>query len=180
MRTASRIALAVALFAALPAQAYDLWITSTVASYHFDNPAAYNQFNPGLGLAWRPHERIELAGGIYENSFYRGSAYAAVVGYSKWLQLGLGTRARVGLGLGAVTGYQASPQPSTTAVHYKGYPQGLPATATPEPTGEHKVAAIALPVLSFERGRFGVDLSGAPKVGPKGVAFIGFGVRFGF
>lgn len=65
--------------------------------------SGYNGFNYGVGVEQTVTKDVSVAAGWYQNSEYRGSTYAysryAVYKNNNW---------DVGIGLGAVTGYQRS------------------------------------------------------------------------
>lgn len=76
------------------------WGVATLASHHADRDRGYNERNFGLGAEYHLDEKWHLAGGFYENSYYRQTIYAAI-GYEavQWGPLHLGAA------VVAVTGY---------------------------------------------------------------------------
>lgn len=57
----------------------DTWLVGTVASYHFDRSADYNERNWGVGIEHdAPSGKARFVGGIYKNSFGRENRYAGI------------------------------------------------------------------------------------------------------
>ena len=80
----------------------DLYLTTTVRSYHADRHADYNEKNWGLGLRYKlDADHLSAVAGVYKNSLYKPSIYAGLA-YTpiKWL-----TDVNVGFLVGGVTGY---------------------------------------------------------------------------
>lgn len=71
----------------------DTYMTTTIASYHADREADYNEFNPGLGV-----KNDQWILGAYRNSHGNPSTYA---GYEF-------RRGKYALQFGAITGYKDS------------------------------------------------------------------------
>lgn len=59
-------------------QAGELYVVSTVKSYHQDRQHGYNEKNGGIGLELHINEDVRLIVGEYRNSFYHKSEYAGV------------------------------------------------------------------------------------------------------
>lgn len=96
----SLIALAAFLTLSTAASASELAPTHVIlhtVSAHSE--PGYNNYNAGVGLRWN-----ELAVGVYHNSEYRTSAYAAYT-----LEAPLTNKLSAGLTLGVVTGYKRAP-----------------------------------------------------------------------
>ena len=81
---------ALAVFAAVPAQAGDIWLDINGASRHskdtyFDRGKThrYNESNLGLGLTYDANKYVGVTAGFYDNSYYQTTVYAGVrLGYS--------------------------------------------------------------------------------------------------
>lgn len=56
----------------------ELYVVSTVKSYHQDRQHGYNEKNGGIGLELHINEDVRLIVGEYKNSFYHKSEYAGV------------------------------------------------------------------------------------------------------
>lgn len=81
------------------------WLVLSATSHHFAATQHYNQRN--LGVGWEHatrYDRLTLIGGVYDNSFYRRSAYAGVA----WTPFTLGVL-HLGVAAGAVTNYRPYP-----------------------------------------------------------------------
>ena len=82
--------LALAVFAAVPAQAGDIWLDINGASrhskdtYHYQGKTnRYNESNTGIGLTYGANKYVGLTAGFYDNSYYQTTVYAGVrLGYS--------------------------------------------------------------------------------------------------
>lgn len=98
------LALVAMLAAGGEALAGDTSLVLSGLSYHFDRTKKYNEQNFGLGLEHRLSEDFRLSMGWYRNSLYRTSRYAGLT----YAPLELGP-ARIGVSLGAVTGYYRDP-----------------------------------------------------------------------
>ena len=106
--------LALAVFAAVPAQAGDLWLDINGFSQHskdtywyLGKKHKYNESNPGLGLTYRANKWLDFSAGFYENSYYHTTVYGAVrIGY----EIALGDVViSPGLQSGFATGYEKTP-----------------------------------------------------------------------
>lgn len=53
----------------------DLWIVSTVKSYHFNRDISHNEFNRGIGLEYHLTPKVYLLAGEYDNSYKVHSNY---------------------------------------------------------------------------------------------------------
>jgi hypothetical protein len=85
---------------AKPVRAAD-YLTTTVASYHFDRTSSYNENQlPSLGFERDYGGDWHGMVGFYNNSYYRTSVYA-LAAYTPWRVSGWHTGAL----FGAVTGY---------------------------------------------------------------------------
>lgn len=84
------------------------WITAGGFSRHagsrIDNGGEYNETNPGLGYEWQANERVNYSFGYFKNSYAKDSFFATTF-YSPY-SIG---KVRIGLVLGAVTGYPENP-----------------------------------------------------------------------
>lgn len=80
------------------ANAADFELTASLGSYHTNQAADYNQFNPGVGLAYKGWE-----GGYYHNSFSKPTFYAGYHYESEWARVG---RWQASVMAVAVTGYR--------------------------------------------------------------------------
>lgn len=59
-------------------RAGELYIVSTVKSYHQDRAHKYNEKNAGVGLELHINDDVRLIVGEYRNSFYHKSEYVGV------------------------------------------------------------------------------------------------------
>lgn len=82
------------------ALAAETYIQINGTSIH--NKPGYNQFNYGVGIEHFIADQWTIAGGWYQNSEYRGSAY----GYARYAVYKNGLW-DLGIGVGAVTGYSS-------------------------------------------------------------------------
>ena len=80
----------------------DLWLVSTVASWH-EKDNGYNEQNFGLGFEYGISDSTRLTVGQYRNSFYRNSIYGAL--QTKWFCGVLVVQVCAATAAGFVSGY---------------------------------------------------------------------------
>jgi len=80
--------------------ATDLWLSATVASYHSNRDAEYNERNYGLGFEYGAADRWRAVGGVYDNSYYRTTVYGGALYLYPVSQ-----SIKVGVMLGLASGY---------------------------------------------------------------------------
>jgi hypothetical protein len=79
----------------------DTWAVASVASYHTDRDAHYNERNGGLGIEHDIADNARLIAGFYRNSLYRESMYLGAT----FTPLHVTDHIRVGVIAAFVTGY---------------------------------------------------------------------------
>lgn len=92
------------LLLCFPAHAEDLYLVATVASYHFDRNAGYNEKNNGLGIEVHHNPDFRSGFGFYKNSYYRDTVYL----FATFVPAQIGD-VRFGGSVGIVTGYLKHP-----------------------------------------------------------------------
>lgn len=122
-----------------------LWITPGMASLHFDRNQGFNEANYGFGAEYAVTKDWAVAGGFFRNSEYTNSNYL-VASYQPLDFFGF----RLGVLGGVMDGYHG-PQDK-----YKGKP-----------------FTVFMPVLSYEKGNFGVNMMVVPSVNVNGDKLYG-------
>lgn len=138
MKSALLLLLGIFIGAAIAgARAQSLWLTPGAVSWHADRSAGYNERNHGIGAEWQSESaEHRVSAGTYRNSIHRDTRYAL---YS-WapVQTTLGpAKLAAGVAIGIADGYQVN--------HGRAFP-------------------VALPALSVEIWRIGINLTAWPKV----------------
>ena len=89
-----------------PARADDTWLVTTVHSYHYDRSPSNRrcESNWGVGAEHHVSNDWSLHGGMYRNSYCRGSAYLG----TGWFPVHRGT-VHFGITAGIVNGYRQEP-----------------------------------------------------------------------
>ena len=82
--------------------ASDIWVVSTVASWH-EKGKDYNEQNFGMGIEYGLNESSRLSLGQYRNSYYKNSIYAAI--QTRWLCTTLVAQVCAATAAGFVSGY---------------------------------------------------------------------------
>jgi len=122
----------------------DTWLVATVASYHSNRDIEHNERNWGLGIEHDLSDTWRLTAGHYRNSYWRDSSYVGAL----WMPLVYG-RVRVGVLLGAVTGYDRLVGP---------------------------FAPTVLPTLMYEGKQWGANLGVMPSP-ERGVGVLGLQIK---
>lgn len=95
------VGLALYTFATPTADAKDdLFLSTTLGSYHFDRPNDYCETNPGVGIKYFIDDNLAIQGGAYKNSPCRTAVY--VLGS---IETNKNNFLGVGLAGGFVSGY---------------------------------------------------------------------------
>ena len=122
-----------------------LWVTPGMVSLHFDRNQGFNEANYGFGVEYALTKDWSLSGGTFRNSEYTQSKYA-VAAYQPLDFFGF----RLGVAGGIMDGYRG-----------------------PNNKYEGKPFTVFMPVMSYEKQNFGVNVLFVPSVNVNGDKLYG-------
>lgn len=131
----------------------ETWLVGSVGSYHLERGKNYCEFNPGLGVETDITENTRIVVGQYNNSFCLPSAYLGI-SYTAFKYGNF----KLGSAFIAVSGY---------------------GDAIKKKNEQQDIMLAPLGVISYERGKYGVNLVMVPPHGDfRGAAGLQLKVRF--
>ncbi|HEY2931177.1 MAG TPA: hypothetical protein VGK99_05475 [Acidobacteriota bacterium] len=149
----SLIVLALSTLAISNSVAAETWLVGSIASYHLQRDKDYCEFNPGIGVEHDIAKNTRAVIGQYNNSFCLPSAYLGI----SYTPLTLGNF-RLGSAFIAVSGY---------------------GDAIKKKNEQQDILLAPLGVISYERGKYGVNLVLVPPHGDfKGAMGVQVKVKF--